>query len=67
MKNITTIDWIALLLLVVGGINWGFIGAFNVDLVSLLFGDMTVLTRVVYGIVGISAIYSLYIFSAKTA
>lgn len=67
MQNITTIDWIALLLLVVGGINWGFIGAFNVDVVSLIFGDMTVLARVVYGLVGISAIYSLYIFSAKTA
>lgn len=65
MKNLNTFDWVALLLLVIGGINWGMIAAFNIDLVTMLFGDMTVLTRVIFGLVGLSAIYSIYIFTSK--
>ncbi len=66
MKNLNAFDWIALVLLVIGGLNWGMIGLFNVDLVSALFGSMTTLTRVVYSLVGVSALYSIYILSAKT-
>ncbi len=66
MKNLNAFDWIALVLLIVGGLNWGMIGVFNIDLVSALFGAMTMLTRVVYVLVGASAIYSVYILSAKT-
>lgn len=66
MKNLNIIDWIALVLLVIGGLNWGLIGIFNMNLVSSLFGDMTTLTRIVYGLVGISAVYSVYILSSKT-
>lgn len=57
MKNFNVFEWTALVLLIVGGVNWGMVGAFNIDLVSSLFGDMTVLTRVVYGLVGLSAVY----------
>jgi len=66
MKNLNGFDWIALLLLIVGGLNWGMIGAFDIDVVSSIFGVMTTLARVVYGLVGLSAIYSVYILSAKT-
>ncbi len=66
MKNLNAFDWIALVLLVIGGLNWGMISLFDTDLVSSLFGVMTMLTRVVYGLVGASAIYSVYILSAKT-
>ncbi len=66
MKNLNMFDWIALLLLVVGGLNWGMIALFNIDVVSSLFGDMTILTRMVYGLVGLSAVYSVFIFSSKT-
>ncbi len=55
----TVLDWIALLLVIIGGLNWGLVGAFDVDLVALLFGDMTLLTRAVYALVGIAALYSL--------
>jgi uncharacterized membrane protein YuzA (DUF378 family) len=65
MKIFNGLDWTALVLLVVGGLNWGMIGAFNIDLVSSLFGEMTMLTRVVYGLVGISALYSAFTLSAK--
>lgn len=66
MKNLNIFDWFFLALLVIGGVNWGMIGAFNIDLVSSLFGVMTTISRVVYGLVGISAVYTLYILSMKT-
>lgn len=57
MKKLSTLDWSALFVLAVGGINWGLVSLFDFNLVSALFGEMTVLARVVYGLVGISAIY----------
>jgi uncharacterized membrane protein YuzA (DUF378 family) len=66
MKNLTVFDGVALLVLVIGGINWGLISIFNVDIVSTLFGVMTTLTRVVYVLVGVSALYTVYIVTTKT-
>ena len=65
MKNFSAFDWTALAVLIVGGINWGMIGAFDINLVSALFGDMTILTRVVYALVGASALY--IVLAALTA
>jgi uncharacterized protein len=65
MKNLNTFEWVALVLVAIGGINWGLIGLFNLDLVSTLFGTMSVLTRVVYVLVGVSGIYTLVILSTK--
>lgn len=48
---------IALILLVVGGLNWGLVGFFGFDLVAAIFGDASVLSRIVYSLVGISAVY----------
>ena len=53
------LDWIALVLVIIGGINWGLVGAFNFDLVATIFGNMTTASRAVYIIVGIAALYSL--------
>ena len=50
------LNLIALILLVVGGLNWGLVGLFNFDLVATLLGAMSVLARVVYALVGLSAI-----------
>lgn len=47
---------ITYILVLVGAINWGLVGIFYIDLVEMIFGDMTVLARVVYSLVGISAI-----------
>jgi uncharacterized membrane protein YuzA (DUF378 family) len=53
-----TLDVIASVLLVVGGLNWGLWGAFEFDLVATVFGGNTAfLSKVVYGLVGLSAIY----------
>jgi uncharacterized membrane protein YuzA (DUF378 family) len=51
------IDFIVGLLLVVGGLNWGLVGLFNFDLVALIFGNMSAVSRVVYLLVGLSALY----------
>lgn len=47
---------ISYILVLVGALNWGLVGFFNIDLVALIFGDMTSISRIVYGLVGISAI-----------
>ncbi|MEX0918128.1 MAG: DUF378 domain-containing protein [Candidatus Paceibacterota bacterium] len=57
MNSLSAIDWIALVLVVVGGLNWGLVAAADLDLVAVLFGDMSMLARIVYGLVGLSAIY----------
>ncbi len=53
------IDKIALLLIIIGAINWGLIALFKFDLVAALFGDMTVISRIVYGLVGISGLWGI--------
>jgi len=50
------IDWIALVLVLVGALNWGLWAAFKLDLVAAVFGDYSMLARVVYGLVGIAAV-----------
>ena len=53
------INSVTLLLLIVGGLNWGLVGLFDFDLVAALFGEMSTLSRVVYVLVGLSALYQL--------
>ncbi len=57
MKKINGLDWFIGAILIVGGINWGVIGLFEINLVGTLFGEMTALTRIVYSLVGFSALY----------
>ncbi|WP_338016821.1 DUF378 domain-containing protein [Noviherbaspirillum sedimenti] len=59
----STLDWIAMALMIVGGINWGLVGLFNFDLVAFLFGEQSLVSRVIYLAVGIAALYSLYLGS----
>lgn len=53
------IDKIALVLIVIGAINWGLIGLFRFDLVATLFGEMSALSRIVYSLVGISGLWGI--------
>ncbi len=57
MKELNILDWITLVLVIVGALNWGLVGAFNFNLVSTIFGDMSMIARVVYILVGVSSIY----------
>lgn len=58
--KLNTIDWVALVLVIVGGLNWLLVGAFDFDLVAAILGDMSALSRIVYVLVGLSAIYLIY-------
>lgn len=53
------INTVTLLLLIIGGLNWGLVGLFGFDLVATIFGEMSVLSRIVYVLVGISAIVQI--------
>ncbi|MBB6624858.1 DUF378 domain-containing protein [Clostridium gasigenes] len=57
------LDSTALILVIIGAINWGLIGFFQFNLVSTLFGDMTAFSRIVYALVGIAGLYSLSFFA----
>lgn len=58
MRRLNAMDWIAIVLLVIGGINWGLVGLFQFDLVAAIFGGQdAILSRIVYVLVGLSAIY----------
>lgn len=59
-SRMNALDWIAMTLLIVGGINWGLVGLFGFDLVATLFGEMSALSRIVYVVVGLSALYTIY-------
>lgn len=59
-RTLTAIDWVAMTLLIVGGVNWGLVGLFGVDLVAELFGVMSPVSRIVYVLVGLSALYSIF-------
>ncbi len=55
--------YVALTLVIVGALNWLLIGIFNFDLVATLFGTMSLLSRIVYSLVGISGIISIGLYS----
>ncbi|GAA0084636.1 DUF378 domain-containing protein [Clostridium sp. MB05] len=57
------LDSIALILVIIGAVNWGLIGFFQFNLVDTLFGTMTVFSRIIYSLVGISGVYSLSFFA----
>ena len=57
MSKLSVLDWIALILVIIGGLNWGLVGLFNFDLVAAIFGAMSILSRIIYILVCLSAIY----------
>lgn len=61
MSKLNVLDWIGLILVVIGGLNWGLVGVFKFDLVKAIFGDMTIISRIIYIVVGIAAIYTIFI------
>lgn len=52
---------LALVLTIIGGVNWGLVGAFDFDLVAFLFGPMSVLSRITYILVGLSALAMIFV------
>lgn len=56
----STLELIALILVVVGGLNWGLVGLFNFNLVDTVFGAASTLAKIVYILVGLSAVYTIF-------
>jgi len=54
-----TLDYTILTLVIIGAVNWGLIGFFDFDLVSTLFGQMSLLSRIIYAAVGIGGLYAI--------
>ena len=57
------VDIIALILIIIGAINWGLIGFFQFDLVAAIFVDMSTFSRIIYSIIGIAWLYSISFFA----
>lgn len=57
-RGLRIADTVALVLLIIGGINWLLVGLFSFDLVAALFGEFTGMSRLVYILVGLSAIWT---------
>ena len=53
------IDTIALVLVIIGAIKWGLVGIFNFNLVDAIFGAMSVISRIIYILVGISGLWAI--------
>jgi uncharacterized protein len=58
-KVMKPLDCVTYALMIIGALNWGLIGLFNFNLVAFLFGPMSVLTRIIYVLVGLSALYDI--------
>ena len=56
------LTYLALTIAIIGAVNWGLIAAFRFDLVAALFGDMSVISRIVYGLVGLSGLYLITLY-----
>ncbi|PIO02894.1 DUF378 domain-containing protein [Candidatus Micrarchaeota archaeon CG_4_10_14_0_2_um_filter_55_9] len=56
----SALDWIAEILVIIGGLNWGLVGLANMNLVETLVGGIPPLNTAVYALVGLSALYMLY-------
>lgn len=63
----SALDWIAVILVIVGGLNWGLVGFFKFDLVAAIFGDMSTLSRIVYDLVGLAALYMIFMKFSMSA
>lgn len=61
MKKISVVEWITLVLIVIGAINWGLIGLFNYNIVETIFQTGSLITRTIYLLIGLAGVYELII------
>ena len=59
----TALITIAMILVIIGAINWGLIGLFNFNLVSAIFGEKSTLSKIIYTLVGIAGLYSIWLLA----
>ncbi len=61
--RLNVLDWVSLVLMIIGGINWGLVGALGLDLVAALLGPGTTASRIVYMLVGAAALYGVILMA----
>jgi uncharacterized membrane protein YuzA (DUF378 family) len=59
-QQFNTMYSLAVMLVIAGGINWGLTGLFHFDVIAFIFGPMTIITRLIYSLIGVSSFYVLY-------
>ena len=64
--NTKGLDYTILTLAIIGAINWGLVGFFKLDLVALLFGEMSLISRIVYAVVGLCGLYLISLYGRVT-
>jgi uncharacterized membrane protein YuzA (DUF378 family) len=63
-SGMKVLNVVAAILLIVGGLNWGLVGLFQFDLVAAIFGAASALSRIIYTLVGLSALYQLIMWKS---
>jgi len=63
MKELGVLAWVAVVLVIVGGLNYGLVGFFDYNLIEAVFGKVSVVTRIVYAFIGVAAIWMIYFMS----
>ncbi|MFG6325849.1 MAG: DUF378 domain-containing protein [Lachnospiraceae bacterium] len=64
--NTKGLDYTILTIAIIGAINWGLVGFFKLDLVALLFGEMSLISRIVYAVVGLCGLYLISLYGRVT-
>ena len=60
MDRLNFLDWLSLILVIIGALNWGAIGLFDYNFVAAIFGVATTITRVIYVLVGLAGLYIIF-------
>jgi len=60
-SGLSALAWISIVLVVIGAINWGLVGLFNFNLVAAIFGALSPVSRIIYVLVGLAGLYTLYL------
>jgi len=58
------LDWIALVLVIIGALNWGLV-ALGTNVVELIFGSIPILVTIIYALVGLAGLYTIYYIVKK--
>ncbi len=61
--RMNALDWISMVLMIIGGLNWGLVGALDLDLVAALLGPGSMGSRIVYMLVGLAALYGVILMA----
>ncbi len=61
MDNLNAADWIAIILVIIGALNWGLVGLAKWNLVSAIFGENSAMARAIYILVGVAGLYLIFL------